>query len=66
MQQKLIRILHIEDSPDDAELVMHALVKAGWKPEFEHVKTAESMKKALELKSWELMTNFTKSFARQP
>jgi len=40
-----IRILYVEDSPDDAELVIHSLVKAGWEPEFERVKTAEGMRR---------------------
>jgi PAS domain S-box-containing protein len=52
---KPIRILHIEDSPDDAELVIHSLAKAGWESEFERVKTADGMRRALERKSWDIL-----------
>lgn len=55
MKEKLIRILYIEDSKNDAELVIHALRKAGWEPEFERMQTAEAMRQALEKKSWDVI-----------
>ncbi|MFA6007743.1 MAG: PAS domain S-box protein [Candidatus Shapirobacteria bacterium] len=55
MKDKPIHILYIEDSTNDAELVIHALVKAGWEPEFERMQTAEAMRQALEKKSWDVI-----------
>ena len=55
MKGKPIRILYIEDSTNDAELVIHALVKAGWEPDFERMQTAEAMRQALEKKSWDVI-----------
>ncbi|MDD3982081.1 MAG: response regulator [Spirochaetales bacterium] len=50
-----IRILYVEDSPDDAELVIHSLVKAGWEPVFERVKTAEGMQRVLHKEQWDII-----------
>lgn len=50
-----IRILIVEDSPDDAALVMRELKKSGYAPEWERVETAEAMRAALGAKDWDLI-----------
>ncbi len=52
---KPIRILHIEDSPDDAELILRALVRDGWEPESYRIETADSMRQALQEKPWDII-----------
>jgi len=43
-----IRILLVEDSEDDALLLLHTLRQGGYEPAFERVETREGMKSALE------------------
>lgn len=50
-----IRVLIVEDSEDDALLVLRQLQKAGYAPEHERVDTAETMRRALALRSWDLI-----------
>lgn len=52
---KPIRILCVEDSKEDAELIFHVFVKAGYDPDLERVQTAQAMKEALEKESWDLI-----------
>jgi len=50
-----LRILFIEDSPDDVELSLRELKRSGYEVEFERVQTAEAMLAALESKPWDLI-----------
>jgi PAS domain S-box-containing protein len=52
-----IRVLIVEDSTDDAELVLRQLRRAGYDPVFERVQTAEEMKTALEREAWDLVVS---------
>ncbi len=50
-----LRVLSVEDSEDDAILIMRALRRSGYKPTFERVDTAEAMVAALQEKEWDLV-----------
>ncbi len=52
---KLLRVLIIEDSEDDALLLIRHLKKGGYNPEYELVETASAMKKALKEKEWDFI-----------
>ena len=49
------RILIVEDSPDDAELSIRALRRAGINLTFQRVETPEAMRKALAEGTWDLV-----------
>jgi len=51
----VLRILVIEDSEDDALLVLHQIKKGGYDIEYERVETAERMKAALKDKKWDII-----------
>jgi PAS domain S-box-containing protein len=50
-----LRVLIVEDSVDDAELVLRQLRRAGYDPVSERVQTAEEMKTALARAAWDLV-----------
>jgi CheY-like chemotaxis protein len=50
---KLLRVLIIDDSDDDAELILRALRRAGYRPSFLRVATAGTLTTALGEKEWE-------------
>ena len=50
-----LRVLLVEDSEDDALLVMRELRRGGYQPEFERVETAEAMTAALEKQVWDII-----------
>ena len=50
-----IDILIVEDSPDDAELLVHELNKAGLKVRHERVDTESLMRAALGRKTWDVI-----------
>ncbi|MBI5805364.1 PAS domain S-box protein [candidate division TA06 bacterium] len=50
---KLLRILIIEDSEDDAQLILRQLRQGGYEPEWERVDTPEAMLGALDRKQWD-------------
>src|SRR5271163_1750452 len=50
-----MRLLIVEDSSDDAELVVRALRRAGCNPTYERVETAETMDEALARERWDLV-----------
>lgn len=52
---RFLRILIIEDSENDALLLLRELRKAGYQVESERVETAEDMASALAEKSWDLV-----------
>src|SRR5215207_414052 len=50
-----LRILLIEDSEDDAHLVLREIQRGGYEVEFERVETAEAMQAALTRQAWDLI-----------
>jgi DNA-binding NtrC family response regulator len=50
-----LRVLLIEDSEDDAELVCLELEQGGFMLERKRVETAQSLRQALELESWDVV-----------
>ncbi len=50
-----IKVLVVEDSRDDAELLLHALKKADYQPTYALVQNASAMKSQLEKQSWDLV-----------
>jgi len=55
MKDKSLRVLIIEDSKDDALLIIRELKKGGYNPAYERVETAAAMKKALKEKQWDII-----------
>lgn len=52
---KPLRVLFVEDSDVDTELILRILRKAGYDPAFERVDTAEAMEAALKRGPWDLV-----------
>ena len=52
---KSLRILIVEDSEEDTELLLHQLRSAAYEPAFERVDTPAAMNAALEHQSWDLV-----------
>lgn len=52
---KPIRVLIVEDSEDDALLLVRQLKKGGYHPSYDQVDTAEAMRKALEKQTWDVI-----------
>src|SRR6266498_4485193 len=50
-----LRILLIEDSEDDASLLLREIQHAGYKVNFERVETAEAMRTALAGQTWDII-----------
>jgi len=50
-----LRVLVVEDSQSDTELLVRVLRKSGYEPLFERVDTAEGMKAALDRGPWDLV-----------
>jgi PAS domain S-box-containing protein len=50
-----LRCLLVEDSEDDAQLVLHRLRSGGFDPSFERVDNAEAMRAALERQPWDIV-----------
>ncbi len=55
MKNQLLRVLIVEDSEDDALLLIRNLTKGGYRPVYERVETPDAMKKALEEKQWDII-----------
>ena len=55
MKNKSLRVLIIDDSENDALLIISALKKGGYNPLYERVETAASMKKSLKEKRWDVI-----------
>ena len=52
---KVLRALLVEDSPADAELLVHELKRAGYDLTFERVETADAMRDALARNQWDIV-----------
>src|ERR1035437_6928810 len=50
-----LRILVVEDSEDDALLLLHNIEKNGYTIDYERVETAESMAAMLKEKTWDIV-----------
>ncbi|MDD5095422.1 MAG: PAS domain-containing protein [Dehalococcoidia bacterium] len=50
-----LRVLIIEDSEDDALLLLRELRKGGYEPSYTRVQTADEMKTALEAQQWDIV-----------
>src|SRR4030042_1465314 len=50
-----LRVLMVEDSEDDALLVIRELKKGGYNPVYERVETEKAMSKALREKPWDVI-----------
>lgn len=50
-----IKVLFVEDSDDDAQLVLREIQRGGYEVEFERIETAEHMKSALTHHAWDLI-----------
>jgi signal transduction histidine kinase len=53
--RKPLRVLHIEDSEDDSELVLRELRRGGFDPSCERVDTQAGFKDALRTKDWDVI-----------
>ena len=53
--KKSLRVLVVEDSEDDALLVLHQIKKGGYDVDYERVETAKEMKAAIRKKSWDVV-----------
>src|SRR2546422_9201133 len=51
---KPIRVLIVEDSQTDAELLIHKLERSGFEPVWKRVGTAEGLRAALAEQSWDI------------
>ena len=52
---RVLRVLMVEDSEDDALLEIRELKKGGYNPVYERVETAAAMKKTLKEKQWDII-----------
>jgi DNA-binding NtrC family response regulator len=52
---KPIRVLIVEDSEDDALLLVRQLKKGDYNPTYEQVDTAEAMSEALDKQTWDII-----------
>lgn len=53
--KKSLRVLIVEDSKVDAELIAHEFALDGYEIKWERVETPEAMKKALEKRKWDIV-----------
>jgi diguanylate cyclase (GGDEF)-like protein/PAS domain S-box-containing protein len=54
-ETRSLRILIVEDSEDDAELILIELRRAGFRPEYRRVETPEEMHDGLDSQEWDLV-----------
>jgi len=52
---KNLKVLIIDDSEDDALLILRELRRGGFQPEYERVENALEMRSALQKKDWDLI-----------
>jgi signal transduction histidine kinase len=54
---KGLRVLLVEDNPDDAELVILELSRAGYQPSFRRVQTGQELTAALTSQTWDVIVS---------
>lgn len=54
-EKKQLKLLIVEDSADDAELLLAELRRGGFQPEARRVETSEEMRAALEDENWDMV-----------
>ena len=54
---KLLRVLIVEDSENDALLLLRGLSRGGFEPEFKRVETPEAMAAALSAQPWDIIVS---------
>src|SRR5579883_1326967 len=55
-----LNVLIVEDSEEDADLIVLELKRGGFNPQFRRVETAETMRRALEEEQWdEVLSDFS-------
>jgi PAS domain S-box-containing protein/putative nucleotidyltransferase with HDIG domain len=52
---EFLRVLIVEDSEDDALLLMRKLAHGGYQPQWQRVESAEGMRKALQEETWDVI-----------
>src|SRR4051794_7006060 len=52
-----LRILVVEDSKEDAELLVRELRRGGYEPLFERVDSSEAMRAALDRRTWDVVVS---------
>jgi PAS domain S-box-containing protein len=52
-----LRVLIVEDSPDDAEFLLLELARGGYDPSYEQVETEDAMRAALAQPGWEIVVS---------
>ena len=57
LSPKRLRVLLVEDNPDDAELVILELYRAGYQPSFRRVQTGDEMTEALTTETWDVIVS---------
>jgi PAS domain S-box-containing protein len=55
--KRALRMLIVEDSKDDANLLLHTVRSGGYEPVYEVVDTEPAMRAALESQDWDLITS---------
>ena len=55
MTNQPLTILIVEDSEDDALILIHKLKKGGFTPDYKRVETADTMRSALTEKNWDIV-----------
>src|SRR5664280_954216 len=55
MKDRLLRVLMVDDSEDDVQLIIRELKKGGYDPLYERVETGVAMQKALQEKQWDIV-----------
>jgi CheY-like chemotaxis protein len=55
VEDRILRVLMVEDSQDDCELICFQLERCGYRPRLERVFCEEMMRKALEQDKWDIV-----------
>jgi len=55
MMAEPLRVLLVEDSNADAELILHEIINAAFTPTYEIVDNPAAMRRALEARSWDII-----------
>jgi len=55
VEPRLIRVLIVDDNPDDASLLEIELIEGGYEPHTRRVQTADTMRAALDAEPWDIV-----------